>query len=282
MRNTWKLRFTAAVAAVAFGASACGGSEESTGTNTGNGTEGGTETLTVGIKYDQPGLGQRNPDNTFSGFDVEVAKYVAGKLGVEEENITFKESPSAQRENLIQNGEVDYIVATYSITDARKEKVSFAGPYFVAGQSLLVKSDNTDITGPESLNNGKKLCSVTGSTSAQKVKDNFANDVQLQEFDTYSACVDALRSGSIDAVTTDDIILAGYAAQFPGQFKVVGKPFSTENYGIGLAKDDTEMRNKINDAIEAMIADGSWEKAFNETVGESGYPLPAPPTVNRY
>ncbi len=201
---------------------------------------------------------------------------MAGKLGVAPENIEFKESPSAQRETLIQNGEVDYIVATYSITDARKEKVDFAGPYFIAGQSLLVKSDNTDITGPDSLNGGKKLCSVTGSTPAQKVKDTYAQDVQLQEFDTYSACVEALRNGAVDAVTTDDIILAGYAAQYPGELKVVGAPFTEERYGIGLAKGDDETRAKINDAITAMIADGSWERAFNETVGASGYPIPRP------
>ncbi len=175
------------------------------------------------------------------------------------EGITFKESPSAQRETLIQNGEVDYIVATYSITDARKEKVGFAGPYFIAGQSLLVRSDNTDITGRDSLSGGKKLCSVTGSTPAQKVKDSVP-DVQLQEFDTYSACVEALRNGAVDAVTTDDIILAGFAAQYPGQLKVVGEPFTTENYGVGLAKDDSETRGKINDAIEKMISTGAWKK----------------------
>ena len=273
MRKTLKFKILAATAAVAFGATACGGSST---------PNDGAKVYNVGIKFDQPGLGVHNPDDTFSGFDVEVAKYVAKKLGADEKHIHFVEAPSAQRENKIQNGEVDYIVATYSITDARKEKVDFAGPYFVAGQSLLVKSDNTDITGPESLNNGKKLCSVTGSTSAQKVKDKFAQNVQLQEFDTYSACVEALKNGAVDAVTTDDIILAGYAAQSPGQLKVVGKPFTTENYGIGLKKGDTDLRNKINDAIEAMLADGSWEKAFNDTVGKSGYPLPAKPTVNRY
>ncbi|AQA24189.1 bacterial extracellular solute-binding, 3 family protein [Rhodococcus sp. MTM3W5.2] len=145
-----------------------------------------------------------------------------------------------------------------------------------------MRSDNTDITGPESLTGGKKLCSVTGSTPAQKVKDNYAKDVQLQEFDTYSACVEALRNGAVDAVTTDAVILAGYAAQYPGQLKVVGQPFTTENYGIGLAKGDTETRNKINDAIEAMIADGSWQAALEKNVGPSGYPIPAPPTVDRY
>ncbi len=277
MRFTRTARAAAAVLAVAFAATACGGDEA---TSASQSAESGN--LTDGIKFDQPGLGLRNPDGSFSGFDVEVAKYVAGKLGVTPENITFKESPSAQRETLIENGEVDYVVATYSITDARKEKVDFAGPYFVAGQSLLVSSSNTDITGPDSLNGGKRLCSVSGSTPAQKVKDQYAQDVQLQEFDTYSACVEALRNGAVDAVTTDDIILAGYAAQYPGELKVVGEPFTEERYGIGLAKGDDETRAKINDAIEAMIADGSWQKAFEDTVGASGYPLPAQPTVDRY
>lgn len=276
MRITRPIRLGVALAALSIVATACGGGEEarsiSTSAESGN--------LIVGIKFDQPGLGLRNPDGTFSGFDVEVAKYVAGQLGVDEANIEFKESPSAQRETLIENGEVDYIVATYSITDTRKEKVGFAGPYFVAGQSLLVSQDNTDITGADSLE-GKRLCSVTGSTPAQNIADEYPG-VQLQPYDTYSACVEALRNGTVDAVTTDDIILAGYAAQSPGQFKVVGEPFTTENYGIGLNKDDTEGRNQINDAIEEMVSSGAWEQAFNDTVGASGYELPAEPTVDRY
>ncbi|MBF6335832.1 glutamate ABC transporter substrate-binding protein [Nocardia abscessus] len=236
--------------------------------------------LTVGIKFDQPGLGLRNKDGSYSGFDVEVAKYIAGKLGVQPDQITFKEAPSPQRETLIENGQVDYIVATYSINDKRKEKIDFAGPYYVAGQSLLVRADNTDINGPDNLK-GKKVCSVKGSTPAQNIEKNFP-DTQLQTNDTYSLCLEGLRAGSWDAVTTDDIILAGYAAQSSGAFKVVGKPFTTENYGIGSKKGDKELRDKINDAIEAMIADGSWKKAFDSTVGASGYQAPQPPTVNRY
>ncbi|GAB2635535.1 glutamate ABC transporter substrate-binding protein [Nocardia goodfellowii] len=277
MRITRALRFGVGALALALAASACGGGDEKSALD--NVKDG---KLTVGIKYDQPGLGLRNKDGSFSGFDVEVAKYVADKLGVKPENITFKESPTPQRESLLENGQVDYIVATYSITDKRKEKVDFAGPYYVAGQSLLVKSENTDITGPESLNGNKKLCSVKGSTPAQNVKEKYAKDVQLQEFDTYSLCVEALLNGSVDALTTDDIILAGFAAQSPGKLKVVGKSFTTENYGIGVKKGDKELRDKINDAIEAMIADGSWEKAIAATVGASGFQATQKPTVNRY
>jgi len=239
--------------------------------------------LVIGIKYDQPGLGLRSADGSFSGFDVEMAKYIAKELGVEESGIEWKETVSANREPFIQQGQVDMVVATYSITDARKEKVSFAGPYFVAGQSLLVRSDSTDITGPESLNNNKKLCSVSGSTPAKKIKDEYAKNVQLQEFDSYSKCVDALIGGQVDAVTTDDIILAGFAAANPGKLKVVGKPFSTEKYGVGLKKDDKTGRDAVNAAIEKAFTDGAWKSAFEKAVGPSGYPAPAtPPTLEKY
>ena len=191
--------------------------------------------IVIGTKFDQPGLAVKKPDGTMAGFDVDVATYVAGQLGYKPDQIEWKEAPSGQRETLIQNGQVDYIVATYSITDARKQKVDFAGPYLITGQSLLVRADNTDITGAESLQNGKRLCSVSGSTPAQRIKDKYPG-VQLQQYDTYSACIEALRNGAIDAVSTDEVILAGFAAQFPGAFKIIGKPFSTERYGIGLRK----------------------------------------------
>lgn len=267
---TSRFRMAAAVlvaAALPLSLAACGGGDDS-------------KKVTVGVKIDQPGLGVKNPDGTFSGFDVDVATYVAGQLGYKPEDIEFKESPSGQRENLIQNGQVDYIVATYSITDARKEKVDFAGPYLITGQSLLVKADNSDITGPESLQDNKKLCSVSGSTPAQRIKDKYPG-VQLQQYDTYSACVEALKTGAIDAVTTDEVILAGYAAQSPGTFKIVGKPFSEERYGIGLKKGDTELRTKINDAITKMEADGAWKTAFEKNLGPAGIATPTPPTVDK-
>jgi len=216
-----------------------------------------------------------------TGFDVEVAKYIANYLGVPESGITWREAPSAQRENLIKNGEVDFVVGTYSITDNRKKVIDFAGPYYLAGQSLLVRADDDSITGAESLEGGKKLCSVSGSTPAQKIKKSYPG-VQLQQFDSYSSCVEALHRGKVDALTTDDIILAGYSAQYPGEFKLAGQPFTTELYGVGLPKGDTEARMKINDAIEDMIATGAWQRALEETMGDSGYALPAPPAVDRY
>jgi len=267
------LRFRVAAAlalavALPLSVTACGG----------GGSGGDDGKIVIGTKFDQPGLGLKNPDGTMSGFDVDVATYVAGQLGFTPDKIEWKESPSAQRETLIQNDQVKFIAATYSITDARKEKVSFAGPYLVTGQSLLVKADNSDITGADSLQNNKKLCSVSGSTPAQRIKDKYPG-VQLQQYDTYSACIEALKNGAIDAVTTDEVILAGYAAQSPGTFKIVGQPFSEENYGIGLKKDDTELQTKINDAIAKMEKDGDWAKAFEKNLGPAGIATPAPPAL---
>ena len=265
-----------AVLAVALQLAACGGGGGGCG-----GAGGGGGEIVVGTKFDQPGLGLKNPDGTMSGFDVDVAKYVAKELGYNEDQIEWKESPSSQRETLIGNDQVKYIVATYSITDKRKEKVDFAGPYLITGQSLLVAAANTDITGPESLQDNKKLCSVTGSTPAQNVKDKYPG-VQLQQYDTYSACVEALKNGAIDAVTTDEVILAGYAAQSPGTFKIVGEPFSEERLGIGLKKGDSELRTKINDALEKMESEGAWKAAFDKNLGPAGISAPAPPAINRY
>jgi len=239
----------------------------------------GGEKVTIGIKFDQPGIGLKEGAN-YTGMDVDVAKYVAKELGTDAADITWVQAPSAQRETLISTGQVDMVVATYSITDARKEKVSFAGPYFIAGQDLLVRADDTSITGPDTLA-GKKLCSVTGSTSAQKVKDTYPG-VQLQEFATYSECLPALANKGVDALTTDDTILAGFASQpeYAGKFKVVGKPFSEEKYGIGLKKGDTATCEKVNAAITKMISDGSWQKALDANLGPAGYKPGAgnPPT----
>jgi glutamate transport system substrate-binding protein len=269
----------AVFAVVALAATACGGGQESYASVVDKAKN--DKKLVIGVKSDQPGLGLRTPDGSFTGFDIEVAKYVAKELGVEAKDITFKETVSANREAFLQQGQVDMVVATYSITDARKQKVSFAGPYFVAGQALLVRADDAKLTGPDALN-GKKLCSVAGSTPAQKVKTEYAKEVQLQEERTYSACVDRVLGGQLDAITTDNVILAGYAAQHAGKLKVVGEPFSTEKYGIGLKKDDTAGRKAINDALTKMFSDGSWKKALESSVGASGFPVPAAPQLERY
>ncbi|MDF0531472.1 glutamate ABC transporter substrate-binding protein [Tsukamurella sp. 8F] len=241
----------------------------------------------LGTKYDQPGLGMRNPDKSMTGFDVDVLRYVvdriADKNGWKHPKIKWRETPSAQRETLIGNGEVDIIAATYSINAARSKKVDFAGPYLVIRQGLLVRADDHDLQSLTDLNKGKKLCSVTGSTSAQNVKAQLPG-VQLQEFDTYSTCVEALHRSKVDALTTDETILAGFAQMYPGEFQVVdmtypkdacvkgvlkkaGSPFSTERYGIGLSKGDKPSRDALDSALNDMISSGAWEQALRKALG---------------
>ena len=220
----------------------------------------------IGIKFDQPGLGFKD-GNRYTGFDVAVATYVVGKMGYKPDQIEWVQSPSKQRESMLKTGTVKMLFATYSITDKRKEEVSFAGPYFVGGQSVLVRSDS-GIASVDGLA-GKRVCSVTGSTSVDNLKKQQPALVP-QEYDTYSACASALNDGVIDAMTTDDAILAGYSNQaaYKGKFKLVGGTFSTEKYGVGLKKGDKDTCEKVNSAIKEMVSDGSWERALKENLGD--------------
>jgi glutamate transport system substrate-binding protein len=239
-------------------------------------------TITVGTKFDQPGFGLANPQGVPEGFDVEVAKIIAGELGIAPEEIEWKETVSANRESFIQNGDVDIVVATYTINDARKQLIDFAGPYYEAGQDIMVATGNPlAIEGPDDLA-GKRVCSVEGSTPAQNIRDNYP-EAQLTLFDVYSKCADALRNGQVDAVTTDNVILTGLVQGGQGAFELVGNPFTQEPYGIGLTKGDDEFRGFINDTLEQAFEDGSWAAAWDRTAGAiTGEPAPEPPTIDRY
>ncbi|AXH97814.1 glutamate ABC transporter substrate-binding protein [Ornithinimicrobium avium] len=267
MSTTKTLRLAAMASIAALALTACGSDDGDAGDSSDAGGDSGG--ITIGIKFDQPGLGLKDGD-TYKGMDVDVAKAVAEKLGFSEDQITWQESPSPQREQLLKTGQVDMVVATYSITDKRKEEVSFAGPYFVAGQSLLVTSDS-DITGLNDTLDGKLVCSVTGSTSAQKIKDEVPG-VELQEYETYSQCADLVANGTLDVLTTDDVILAGYANQdaYQGKLKLVGDTFSQENYGIGLPMGSDKCED-INGYIKDMWDDGTMEKIISDNLGDFAY-----------
>jgi glutamate transport system substrate-binding protein len=232
--------------------------------------------ITIGTKFDQPLFGLKGPDGPV-GFDIEIGKLIASGLGIPAKNIEWKEAVSANREPFIVSGEVDAVVATYTINDARKQVVSFAGPYYTAGQSILVKADNKKIKNQKDLV-GQPVCSVTGSTPAAKLAEIGAQPLLT---DTYTNCLEPLRSGAVVAVSTDNVILAGLAAQNEGEFKVVGKPFTQEPYGIGLKHDDTQFRDFINDVLEKSYKNGSYKKAWEATAGKV-LPFAAPPAVDRY
>ena len=239
-------------------------------------------TIRIGTKFDQPGFGLLNPDGVPEGFDVSIATLIAAELGIAAEDIEWVETVSANREPFLQNDQVDLVAATYTINDARKEVIDFAGPYYVAGQDIMVAAGNPEgIEGPEDLA-GLNVCSVEGSTPAENIRTNYP-EATLTLFDVYSKCADALTNGQTDAVTTDNVILTGLVAGNPDGFELVGNPFTEEPYGIGLTKDDTEFRTFINDTLEQSFEDGSWADAWDRTAGAiSGTEAPTPPTVDRY
>ncbi|BDZ43878.1 glutamate-binding protein [Paraoerskovia sediminicola] len=235
--------------------------------------------ITIGTKFDQPLFGLKGPDGTPVGFDVEIGKMLAAELGIGEDDIEWVETVSANREPFIQDGRVDIVVATYTINDERKEVVDFAGPYYEAGQALMVRADDSEITTPEDLA-GKKVCSVDGSTPAGNIEENYP-DAELVTFAAYTDCLDPLRNGQVDAVTTDNVILAGYVSESPDDFKIAGDQFTEEPYGIGMAKGDDDFRSWINDTLEASYDDGRWQAAWESTAGEV-LDTPEPPAVDRY
>jgi glutamate transport system substrate-binding protein len=279
MANTVRrLAATALAALTVIALAACGSGGEGPNPSPApvpGATPGGS--LTIGIPFDQPGIGLKD-GTSYRGFDVETATYVAKALGVPEANITWVEAIGAERERLLISGEADLVFSTYSITEDRKRVVDFAGPYFLAHQDLLVRRNETEITGPETLN-GRDLCSVAGTTSAELVLQRYEGRIQLKELPNYSACVRALADSEVDAVTTDDVILAGFAAepQYQGVLKVVGEGFSDESYGVGIQKGNTELRDKVNAALKQYVDDGSWRRALGITVAPSGYEIPDPP-----
>jgi glutamate transport system substrate-binding protein len=234
--------------------------------------------LVVGVEFNQPGIGVKDPTTgLFSGFDVEIAELIAGRLGVKETDIEFKEVVPSDRESALTTGAVDLVIASYSITDARRAVVGQAGPYLVTGQQLLVRKDDGSISGPAALK-GKKVCAMTGSPSLKTMQQKYG--AKPAPFATYTECVTQLLNKAVDAVTTDGAILLGYASSQPEQLKVVGAPFSTERYGIGFKRGDSATCAALRQALVQIFADGSWVKAFKQTLGKAGVPTPLKPVVD--
>ena len=234
-------------------------------------------TVKIGVKFDQPGLGFKDAASDIpTGFDVEMAKVLAADLGIDPNtDVEWVETISDNREPFLEDGTVDLVLASYSITDERRAVVGQAGPYLVTGQQLLVGADS-DIESVEDVK-GEEVCSVTGSTSLDNIEAEGAKPVG---FDTYSECVEKVLDGTVAAMSTDGTILAGYAAQNEGDLKVVGDEFSEERIGVGYSIDRPEMCQWIVDTITEAYDDGTYEEAFNATLGPSGVEVPELPEMD--
>jgi glutamate transport system substrate-binding protein len=293
------MRAAAALAALTLTLAACGGDDGNGGDDTATPPSGGATggaaadfeagstmarlseagTMTVGTKFDQPLFGLQGLGGTPEGFDVEIAKIIAGEMGIAEGDIKWTETPSAVREEVIEQGRVDMVVATYTMNEERAQRVTFAGPYYQAGQDLMVEADNTEITGPETLRDaGAKVCSVTGSTPAENILE-YVDQANLVLFDVYSKCADALRTGQVDVVTTDNVILLGLVEQSNGAFKLVENPFTEEPYGIGVRKGDVAFCEFIHETLTAAAEDGRYAQAWESTAGAVAEETPELPEL---
>lgn len=222
--------------------------------------------LRVGVKFDQPGFGLKDPvSGKVDGFDVAIAKEIGKSLGLQENQIEFVESISANRIPFLNEDKVDMVVATMTINADRKTQIEFSRPYYLAGQSILVKKDNTTIKTVDDLN-GKTVCSVQGSTSEKNVAAK-APQANLQSLTTYAACVQGMKDGRYEAVSTDDIILAGFAASDPS-LKLVGGQFTKEPYGIGFKKGKTDMSQYVDGLLDKWFKDGTWDRIYNQYLGK--------------
>jgi len=242
-------------------------------------------TVRIGVKFDQPPYGSKDLSGKEQGFDVDIAKAIAGGLGIAPDKIQWVETVAANREPFLQQGKVDFIVAAYGITDSRKQVVSFAGPYFNDPQDLAVKKGNPEnIKGPKDTA-GKKVCAITGSAVAQEMREHYPK-AQLVQFDVQTKCAAALKDGSVDAWTSDTGNIWGAMAKDPSAFDLVGKPFRDDLYAVGIPKGDTQFCGYIEKTIKKLESDGSYKKAWNENIktlldkiGLKDSSMPTPPSL---
>ena len=210
-----------------------------------------------------------------AGLAAMLAHYITGKSDADAVELVITTVDT--RETLIQNGDVDAVFATYTITEPRAQKVAFAGPYYQSGTSVAVRADDTAITGVDDLN-GKNVVTQANSTAVLALQQFApqANAILLQDD---AQCLAALQQGRADAYVIDESILVSAASRNPA-IKVVGQPFTQEPYGIGLPLDDPSAKQFVNDWLQKIYADGSWAKLWQATVGSvvKSDP-PTPPTI---
>ncbi|MFB4320426.1 transporter substrate-binding domain-containing protein [Actinomadura sp. 21ATH] len=228
------------------------------------------DTLVAGVRPDLPGLGVRRPDGGFEGLDVDVARYVAADMG---KRVRFVSAPAADRERMLREGGAD-LVLTFWVEPEWQTRLAFAGPYYLSYQDILVRSGEKRVNHVRDLK-GRRLCAVTGAGAAEQViKERQVAAVPVPARD-YDACLAMLRDGRVDAITTNDTILAGLRMRAPGEFRLVNARFGERRTGIGMRMGDPGGCEALNKAITRMYQDGTMARLMRKWFGESGLDLSA-------
>ncbi|PLT35520.1 transporter substrate-binding domain-containing protein [Bacillus sp. V5-8f] len=270
-KNLFKLVLVSMMAVLIL--AACGSNEKQT---SGSGSEEKStnaleqikerDKFVIGVKHDTRLFGLKNPSTgEVEGFDIDIAKQLAKEILGDENKVEFKEVTSKTRIPLLNNGDIDAIVATMTITEERKKEVDFTDVYFEAGQSLLVKKGSR-IKGIADLKKGTKVLAVKGSTSAINIREK-APEAQVLEFENYAEAFTALKSKQGDALTTDDAILYGMADEDPS-YELVGGTFTEEPYGIAVKKGNTELVDALNDALKKLRDSGKYDEIHDKWIKE--------------
>jgi glutamate transport system substrate-binding protein len=230
--------------------------------------------ITIGVKFDVPPFGVKNPQTgDVEGFDIEMGKAVASKLGVEPK---FIEAISDNRIPFLEDGTADLILSTMTINEERVGQIDFSDPYFIARGRVLVPGDS-DITGVQDLG-GKNVCTALGSTYEANLKEQ-APEAKLKLVDSYSECLELIQNGAVDAVSTDDVILTGMIIQ-DDTLKLVGEPLTQEPYGAGIKKGNADMVKLVNDTFQELKDNGTWMKLYEEWIGKYTGEPGEPPTID--
>jgi glutamate transport system substrate-binding protein len=282
-----------ALVAGAFAFAGCGDDEEDAGGGGAESTPAATEAaaeqfpadstlgaiqekgeITIGVKFDVPPFGFQNPQtNEVEGFDVEMGKAVAARLGVEPK---FIEAISDNRIPFLQDGTADVILSTMTINEERTGEIDFSDPYFIARGRVLVPEDS-DITGVADLA-GKNVCTALGSTYEANLKEQ-APEAKLRLVDSYSECLELIQNGAVDAVSTDDVILTGMIIQ-DDTLKLVGDELTQEPYGAGIKKGETQVVDFVNETFQGLKDDGTWTELFDTWIGKYTGEQGEPPTIS--
>lgn len=241
--------------------------------------------IAVGVVLNQRGVGFRDPaTGEISGFDIEMAKLMSqgifgGTLSEAAKRVDYVESVGQNREAFLKERSVDIVIANYQITDARKQQVDFAGPYYFGHGDIVVAAKDFTMARVTDLN-GRRVCTVRNAPYLSTL-GTIAPQTNLSTADTYARCLDQLRNKTVQAVTGDDAVLAALVLNSE-EFRRVDAPYTDDPYGIGITKGDEPLRKFLNDRIEAVQRSGQWQASFEATLGKLGLTTPEPPPIDRY
>ena len=227
------------------------------------------QTLVVGVRPDLPGLGLRHSDGHYEGFDIDVARYVGDRLG---KKIRFVQVLASERLSVLTSGRADLVLATLSVTPERKTEIAFAGPYYMSYQDVLVRSDRRGVKGIRDLS-GSRFCAVEGTDPIQRLLALSGMRARTVPAKSYDECMDMIRTRAVEAITTNDVILAGLIRREGKGYRLVNARISEQNTGIGLRQGDTDGCEALNRVITGMYQDGTAGKLMNKWFGGTGLDL---------